>query len=318
MPSYNIGSLFAGIGGIDRGFQDAGFKIKWSNEIDKKACKTFSVNFSHKMYSGDIKNLIVANLSKVDVLTAGFPCQPFSIAGYRKGLMDERGGAIFFQMMRIIKGLKPRVIFLENVKNLTTHDKGRTLKIIMEALIEAGYQSPKYAILNTCEYSQLPQNRERLFIVGFKYKKDQVRFNFPEKEKKQKTIKQLLETKIPEKFYYDQLGSKIFPTLQKAITRVDTCYQWRRKYVRENKSNMCPTLTANMGTGGHNVPLILDKGRIRKLTPKECAKFQGFPKDFILPENMTNSDLYKQIGNSVSVPVVTRIAHNILEAISNS
>lgn len=317
---FKVGSLFAGIGGIDLGFKDAGFNPTWANELDSEACNTFSVNFENtEMFGGDIKDLIISDLPKVDVLTAGFPCQPFSIAGYRKGFEDERGGDIFSQLMRIIRGLKPRVVFLENVKNLASHDNGRTLEFIINALEGEGAKlnvaTPQ--VLNTSEYSELPQNRERLFIVAFKYKKDLKKFRYPEKVKNQKTIKQLLEKKIPENFFYDQMGSKIFPALQKAIIKTDTCYQWRRKYVRENKSNVCPTLTANMGTGGHNVPLILDNDRIRKLTPKECSRFQGFPKDYKFPDKMANSALYKQIGNSVSVPVVTSIATNIRKAISN-
>ena len=309
LKKYKVGSLFAGIGGIDLGFQNAGFEIKWANEIDKRACETYSNNFKHKIICEDIKNLNSKDLSKVDILTAGFPCQPFSIAGYRKGLDDERGGVIFFELMRIVEDIKPRVLFLENVKNLKSHDEGKTFNFIIKAIEKLGYKI-KYSILNACEYSGIPQNRERIYIVCFKNEKDFDNFNFPKKESKKLSIQDFLDQKISKEFYYNK--SKLYPLLKKEITKKNTCYQWRRKYVRENKSNLCPTLTANMGTGGHNVPLILDDKDIRKLTPRECARLQGFPDNFIFPSNMANSSIYKQIGNSVSVPVINKIAKNIL------
>jgi DNA (cytosine-5)-methyltransferase 1 len=139
-----------------------------------------------------------------------------------------------------------------------------------------------------------------------------MRFQFPLKEVKRKSITSILENNVADSFYYEK--SKMYPLLKEAMNNRNTCYQWRRHYVRENKSNLCPTLTANMGTGGHNVPLILDDKGIRKLTPRECARLQGFPDDFAFPE-YGNAVLYKQLGNSVSVPVVEKIAKNILLAL---
>ena len=199
MTQYKIASLFAGIGGIDSGFEQVGFSVKWANEIDKKACETYSLNFNHKMIYDDIKNLKTKNLPKVDILTAGFPCQPFSIAGYRKGLNDDRGGAIFFELMRIVKDLKPRIFFLENVKNLKSHDEGKTFDYIIKTIEDQGYKI-KHSILNTCEYSDIPQNRERIYIVCFKNNKDCNNFNFPNKQNNKLSIQDFLDKKYPKNF----------------------------------------------------------------------------------------------------------------------
>ena len=258
-------------------------------------------NFNHDIYHCDIKKLKLPQ--RVDVIVAGFPCQAFSVAGYRNGLNDERG-AIFFDMMKIIRKIKPKVILLENVKNLTTHSQGQTIQIILKEIEKAGYVV-KYDVLNTCKYSNIPQNRERVYIVGFQDVKLLNKFKFPQKIKSTLSIQDLLEKNVEDYFYYK--NTKYNNELEKIITNRNTCYQWRRKYVRENKSNMCPTLTANMGTGGHNVPLILDDKGIRKLTPRECFRFQGFPENFKLPK-IAKSKLYKQAGNSVSVPIINRIA----------
>lgn len=305
---YKVGSLFAGIGGIELGFIKAGFKISWANEIDKNACITYKRNFNHILYNDDMRNLNPNELGNIDVLVGGFPCQAFSIAGYQKGFNDDRGN-IFFDIMRYINTLKPKVVFLENVKNLASHDGGNTYKIIQKELQDAGYHI-RTNILNTYEYSDVAQNRERIYIVCFRDKKMSECFKFPKKtNKKPKNIREFLDKNADEKFYYKK--SKYYEELKANMTNPNTIYQWRRVYVRENKSGLCPTLTANMGTGGHNVPLVLDESNeIRKLTPRECARFQGFDDSFVLP-NLPNSALYKQIGNSVSVPVIGLIAKEI-------
>jgi DNA (cytosine-5)-methyltransferase 1 len=162
------------------------------------------------------------------------------------------------------------------------------------------------------EYGNLPQNRERIYIVGFLSEKEADKFVFPKKIKLTKTINDcLIKEKVEDKYYYN--GKPLYEKLKDDVIKRDTVYQWRRKYVRENKSNVCPTLTANMGTGGHNVPIIKDDYGIRKLTPRECANLQGFPKEYILPE-IADSQLYKQLGNSVSIPVIERIAKQIKKA----
>ncbi len=311
---YTVGELFAGIGGIGLGFKNAGFILSWANEIDAKACHTYRKNFTHLLINEDMTKVNPESLPQVDILTGGFPCQAFSIAGYRKGFKDERGN-LFFDILRYIETIKPRVVFLENVKNLASHDNGNTFAVIQEKLKNAGYYI-KSQVMNTSQYSSIPQNRERIYIVCFKNKNDFNNFKFPEKINKINSITQYLDQHADEHFYYTK--AKMYNQLKNVITNPNKIYQWRRQYVRENKSFLCPTLTANMGTGGHNVPLIIDNKDIRKLTPRECARFQGFPDTYILPTDLPNSALYKQIGNSVSVPIIFAIAKNIKEALDSS
>jgi DNA (cytosine-5)-methyltransferase 1 len=307
---YTVGGLFGGIGGIELGFQKAGFNILWANEIDKNAAITYRANHKHKLFLKDLKDLETSEVDKIDILTGGFPCQAFSIAGYRKGFKDDRGN-MFFEILRFIDDLKPKIIFLENVKNLQTHDNGNTFNVIKSELENRGYLL-KYKVLNSSEYGNIPQNRERIYIVGFLNKIHYERFEFPKPIKLTKKIKDFIDTETEENFYYTH--SKYYNQLKAEMINKNTIYQWRRVYVRENKNNLCPTLTANMGTGGHNVPLIIDNKDIRKLTPRECARFQGYDETFILP-NIANSHLYKQIGNSVTVRVIELIANNIKKAI---
>lgn len=319
MDEYAVGSMFAGIGGICLGFKEAGAKIAWANEIDPNACETYRLNFDGAPYlvEADIHNVSPDSETRLDIIVAGFPCQAFSIAGYRKGFEDTRG-TLFFEVLRIVKEKKPRTIFLENVKNLMTHDQGRTYNVIRSCLEEEGY-TVKERVMNTMEYGGIPQNRERIYVVAFKNRNDGTCpemdvFEFPEPLKLSKGIHDIIDIhdKKADSFYYSETH-KYYDELNASMNNPDTVYQWRRVYVRENKSNVCPTLTANMGTGGHNVPLIRDDFGIRKLTPEECLRFQGFPEWFIFPK-MANSHKYKQAGNSVSVPVIKRIAENIISA----
>jgi len=308
--TFKVGGLFGGIGGIELGFKKAGFEISWANEIDKNASITYRMNHEHKLFERDLKLLSTQEVEKIDILTAGFPCQAFSVAGYRKGFDDDRGN-MFFEILRFIDDLSPKIIFLENVKNLQTHDNGNTFKVIISQLEGKGYKL-KYKVLNSAEYGNTPQNRERIYIVGFLDKKYYEKFEFPKPKKLIKTVTDLIEQETEEKFYYT--NSKYYEQLKREMINKDSVYQWRRVYVRENKSKLCPTLTANMGTGGHNVPLVMDKKDIRKLTPRECARFQGYEDSFILP-NIALSHLYKQIGNSVTVSVIESIAKNIYKAL---
>lgn len=312
-----VAGFFTGVGGIELGFEKAGFDVIWSNEIDKNAAKTFSLNHKNKLVLDDINNVLSEDVPDVDVIVGGFPCQAFSVAGYRRGFEDERG-EIFFQLARIIKAKLPRVIFIENVKNLLSHDKGKTFSIIKASLEDYGYKL-KVNILNASEYGNIPQNRERIYIVGFREQEDFDNFELIEKIDLSTKISDIVDynEKVDDRFYYDD-RYKFYADIKESITNRNSIYQWRRVYVRENKSGLCPTLTANMGTGGHNVPLVLTKYGIRKLTPRECFKFQGYPIDFKLPENMAISHLYKQAGNSVVVPVIERIARNILTAVEKT
>ena len=304
--------LFAGIGGIRLGFEEAGFTTVFSNDFEPKCKETYDLNFKDsKLVVEDIRKIGIDDLPEFDFLLGGFPCQAFSIAGYRKGFNDEKGrGNLFFDIARIIEARKPEGFLRENVKNLKGHDGGKTFKIIEEALIDLGYHL-KVKVLNSMEYGNIPQNRERIYIVGFKNKKYSDNFRFPEPVKLTKSVIDLLEQDVPEKYFYN--GKPLYERIKDFVTEEGKVYQWRRKYVRENKKGVCPTLTANMGMGGHNVPIIKVKKGIRKLTPLECARIQGFPKSFKLP-NIADSALYKQVGNSVSVPVIKAIAKQMKKA----
>jgi len=313
---YNVAAFFSGVGGIELGFEKTNkFRVVYANEIDKNARITYKLNFPnvfldprdiHEVKPEEIKE------EKLDVIVGGFPCQAFSIAGYRKGFEDERGD-LFFELLRIIKNKKPRAIFLENVKNMVTHDHGNTFKVIKEALTENNYYI-KWKVLNGKDYGNIPQNRERIYIVGFLEKESYDKFEFPNEIKLETKLSDIIDFDIKEKeiYYYRDGKQPFYDKLKDEITSQNTVYQWRRQYVRENKSGVIPALTANMGTGGHNVPLICtSSGEIRKLTPKETFNAQGYPKDYKLPEDVSNGQLYKQAGNSVVVPVIARIAENI-------
>lgn len=298
--------LFAGIGGIRLGFSQAfgeNIEFVFSSEIDKYACQTYATNFGD-IPNGDITQIDEKDIPKHDIVLAGFPCQAFSIAGKRLGFEDTRG-TLFFDVARIIKHHKPKVVFLENVKGFVNHDKGNTFRVVKETLEELGYKV--YAeVLNAKDFG-VPQNRERIYIVAFL--DETIEFEFPKSCKLQTKIADMLDGKVATKYYYNE--KPLFDRIKDDIVNENSIYQWRRQYVRENKSGVCPTLTANMGTGGHNVPIIKDKNGIRKLTPRECANFQGFPKNFILPTTLVDSQLYKQCGNSVVVGVIEKIAKSI-------
>lgn len=326
MKKYRMASLFAGIGGVDYGFEQAGVEPIWANEIDKYCAITFNTNHKKiKLVVDDICNIRGSDIPKIDILSAGFPCQPFSIAGYRKGFEDDRGN-MFHQIMRLVDEMescnnKPRILFLENVKNLKTHDNGYTFEVIKNELEKRKY-IVKEKILNTCEYGNVPQNRERIFIVCFLNLEDSKNFdwkNIP-KIKLSNTIDKVIDwnADVSKKYLYEK-DKKCYELLKENIKDHNTIYQFRRVYVRANKNNVCPTLTANMGMGGHNVPLILDKkNRIRKLLPRECLLLQGFPKDMIIPNELCDSRVYKQAGNAVSVPVVKRVAKEIINAMKET
>ncbi len=309
-------SFFAGVGGIDIGFESTGkFKVIYANEIDVYPVKTYEANSDLKVDCRDINNVKVEEIPNFDVMLAGFPCQAFSVAGYRKGFDDEKGrGTLFFELVRIIKAKQPQIVFLENVKNLVGHDEGNTFLTICEELKKENYYV-KYKVLNAMEYGNLPQNRERIYIVAFKDMEAYEKFEFPMPIPLTKRLSDIIdfETKLEEKYYYTEGKYKgdIYEKLVEAMDDENAIYQWRRKYVRKNKSGVVPTLTANQGEGGHNVCLIKSKHGIRKMTPQECFNTQGFPQDFKLPEDMRDSRLYKQAGNSVCVSVIQRIAEEI-------
>jgi DNA (cytosine-5)-methyltransferase 1 len=315
--TFKFIDLFAGIGGFRLALQNVGGKCVYTSEWNTDAQKTYRANFGEVPFGDITKEKIKSYIpDNFDVLCAGFPCQAFSIAGYQKGFADTRG-TLFFDIEQVIEKHKPKVIFLENVKNLLSHDNGNTFKIIIDTLENKHGYKVYFKVLNSMKHGNVPQNRERIFIVAFdpKQVKNYDNFTFPDEIKLTKTIHDFLEQgKQADNLYYKK-EHQYYPELEKSMVSKDTVYQWRRVYARENKSNVCPTLTANMGAGGHNVPLILDDFGIRKLTPKECFAFQGYPIDkYILP-NIANSKLYMQAGNSVTTSLIERISNEIVKTI---
>ena len=302
--------LFAGVGGIRLGFETADFKTVFANDFDKNCKKTYDLNFDEpKLFVEDVWKIDIEKLPEFDILLGGFPCQAFSIAGYRKGFRDDKGrGNLFFRIAEIIEERKPKAVLLENVKNLKGHDKGKTFRIIKETLEKLGYHV-KAEILNSMTHGNIPQNRERIFIAGFLDREKTQAFAFPEPVKLTRNFRELVAEEAYDKYYYNE--KPLYEKIRKDINSEHTVYQWRRKYVRANKKGVCPTLTANMGRGGHNVPIIKNSRGIRKLTPRECFLLQGFPKWFKLPDTLSDSELYHQAGNSVAVPIIQRIAENI-------
>ncbi len=312
-------SFFAGVGGIDKGFeQNDLFEIVYANEFDPYPVRTYELNSRIKVDCRDIHEVESSEIPDFDVMLAGFPCQAFSIAGYQKGFDDEKGrGTLFFELLRIIKEKEPEIVFLENVKNLVGHDNGNTFRVILKALKEEGYLVNPM-VMNAMEYGNVPQNRERIYIVCFKDSEVHKNFDFPFPIPLTTKLSDIIDfnSKIDEKYYYTpgKYKGDIYEKLEEEMDDANAIYQWRRKYVRKNKSGVVPTLTANQGEGGHNVCLIKTKYGIRKMTPHECFNAQGFSKDFKLPEDMSDSRLYKQAGNSVCVSVIKRIADSIEEA----
>ena len=309
MDKLKVASMFAGIGGICLGFKQAGFEIVWANEKDKDACKTYRANFGDKyLVEDDIKNIGPNTLPDFDILTAGFPCQPFSIAGRKQGFKDKRGN-LFFEIARIIDVKRPKVVFLENVKNLEEHDNGKTFLVIYNTLAQFGY-GVRYKVLNGKDYG-LPQNRERIFIIGFLDDWQCNTYKYPEPIKSPESIFELInihEKKHPF-YYYDK--SPYYDILNRAIVDKTKIYKLTDYGVRKSKTSICPTLTANMGTFPDRVPIIKDDYSIRKLMPSECLLIQGFPADFKFPKDISIDSAYKQVGNSVCVPLIKMLAEQL-------
>ena len=308
--------LFAGTGGFTLALETNNkFKCVFANDMIVCSKQIYELNNSnHKFVLKDLNTINVTDIPQHDILCGGFPCQPFSIAGDKNGFNDKRSN-VFWKIIEILKIHKPRIIILENVKNLKSHDKGKTYKIIETKLQEIGYYIKTY-ILDTNKITNIPQHRERIYILGFrdKEKYDKFNFNFPKQE--QGKICDMLEKSVDDKYYYSD-RFRVFGEIKKGITKnisENILYQYRRYYVRENKSNCCPTLTANMGGGGHNVPLLKDDKGIRKLTPRECFNLQGFSINYKLP-NVCDSELYKLAGNAISVPVLKLIVSKLEEII---
>ena len=310
--SMKICSLFSGIGGIDLGFLQAGYEIVWANEIDKCASDTYKHNLGdNSIVVGDIKNIETNNIPDFDVLAAGFPCQSFSTAGKQRGFDDSRGN-LFFQVVRVVAAKKPKVIFLENVENLIEHDDGKSFLTVYNALAPLGY-SFKYKVLEPYQYGNVPQKRARVFIVGFSDDELCSRFSFPEQVELTTNLKTLFDRSVKHSdcYYYESMNP-YYEELKQLVVRKDCVYRIYDFGISKKSYPICPTLTAYMETCRHErVPIILDDYGIRRLTPYECLKLQGFPVDYKFAPGTPMRKAYKQVGNSVCVPVIIRIAEQI-------
>jgi len=299
--------LFAGIGGIRLGFQkvfDSKASFVFSSEIDKYAQKTYYENFKD-LPKGDITQIDEKEIPKFDILLAGFPCQPFSNAGLKKGFNDTRG-TLFFDIARIVKYHKPKVVFLENVKGFKNHDKGNTFKVVKNTLEDMGYKV--YAqVLNARDFG-VPQNRERIYIVAFL---DQnVNFEFPNGTNQDTKLGTILSKTVDEKY---TISDKLWAGHQRRKKEHKAKGNGFGYSMFNHNSKYTSTISARYYKDGSEILIEQEGKNPRKLTPREAARLQGFPEEFKIPVSDTQS--YKQFGNSVAVPVIEAIAKNILKVI---
>ncbi len=314
-PKFKFIDLFAGIGGVRLAFQNLGGKCVFTSEWDTYAKKTYEANFGEVPF-GDITKISEKEIPDHDILLGGFPCQPFSLAGVSKknslgrahGFMDKTQGTLFFDIARIIKSKKPKAFMLENVKNLVSHDKGKTFEVIKNTLTELGY-SLHFKVLDSRHY--VPQHRERIIIVGFKKSiyKGKETFQFPSPQNKIFSINEILEPVVDKKYC---LSDKLWDYLQR--------YSEKHKalgngfgYGLTNLEGIARTLSARYYKDGAEILIPRRNGNPRRLTPRECARLQGFPKEFIIP--VSDNQAYKQFGNSVTVPLIQAVGKSILIAL---
>lgn len=319
---YKSIDLFAGIGGIRLGFEQAfqdEIKTVFVSEWDNKAVETYKANFKcNKNIVGDITKVDEKEIPKHDILLAGFPCQAFSLAGRQKGFEDARG-TLFFDVARIVKYHKPKVVFCENVKNLVNHDRGRTFRVIKNILDELGYQV-FYKVLNSKDFG-VPQNRERIYIVAFRSDIAPLSFDFPRSSGRQTLIKDIIEENVVSSKYY--LSTTYLESLKRHKERHMAKGNGFGYEIRDNESIAGAIVCGGMGRERNLIvdnrltdfkPVTHIKGEvnkefIRKMTPREWARLQGFPDEFKFV--VADTHLYKQFGNSVTVPVIKAIAKKI-------
>lgn len=323
LSKYRFIDLFAGIGGFHIALSSFGAKCVFASEWDKYAATTYEENFGFKP-SGDITEINEKDIPEHDILCAGFPCQSFSISGKQKGFDDIRG-SLFFDIARIVEFHQPKVVFLENVKNLVNHDEGRSLKVIIETLEQLNY-TVFSKVLNSSNFG-LPQNRERIYIVAFSKTIDSNDFFFPKALNESNCVEDILEENPVEVKFIERNDIEIYKnyTLQNSlfgkeylnkplqIGKVNKGGQGERIY---HPHGHAITLSAHGGGIGAKTGLYLINGKIRKLSPRECARVQGFPDDFII--NKSNSQAYKQFGNAVSINVLQKIILEIQKKISKN
>lgn len=310
LSNTKVIDLFAGIGGFHLAFNSFGAKIVYACEWDKDAATVYEDNFGLKP-GGDITKINEKDIPCHDILCAGFPCQAFSISGNQKGFEDSRG-TLFFDVARIAKKKKPKIIFLENVKNLVRHDNGRTYAIIKKVLNDIGYDVFD-AILDSADYGY-PQSRKRIYILCFRKDLGVTTFSFPQPSKKHKYVEDIIISNPSEK-YTIKRSDIIFNDVKEINTNkplrigiVNKGGQGERIYSTKGKAI---TLSAYGGGVGSKTGLYLVNGKIRKLTPRECARLQGFPDSFKIAAKDTIA--YRQFGNSVVVDMLQQIIEKLTE-----
>ncbi len=306
--TYTVASMFSGIGGIDLAFEQAGFKVIWANEIDKYACRTYRLNFGEEyLVEGDIQTISVDTIPDFDILIAGFPCQAFSSVGLKKGFEDPRGN-LFFETARVIASKKPKIIFFENVANLLKHDHGNTFETICNTMQELGYYIT-YKVMNASDYG-IPQQRNRIYIIASTDKNISDKFEFPLERPLEKDAFAFFDKeKQDDKYYMD--NHKKWDEMMEYMTDKHRIYRFTDWGMSKGRDGICPTLLAAMGSPYERIPFFFDDYSVRKITQIEAARLQGFPSSFIFPIKKTPKQVYKQIGNSVCVPIVKEIADKI-------
>ena len=301
--SFKFIDLFAGVGGIRIAFEEIGGECVFSSEWDKYSQITYEANFGEKPH-GDITQIETSEIPKHDVLLGGFPCQPFSNAGLKRGFEDTRG-TLFFDVARIVADKQPSVVLLENVKGFANHDKGKTLQVVTETLEDLGY-NVFYKVLNARDFG-VPQNRERIFIVGLhKRKLGSIGFSFPKPLKKKTKLGQILEKNVDEKY---TLSNKLWTGHKRRLKEHRARGNGFGYSLFNEESEYTSTISARYYKDGSEI-LVEQLGKNpRKLTPREAARLQGFPEKFVIP--VSDVQAYKQFGNSVAVPVLRAIAKEI-------
>ena len=296
--------LFAGIGGMRLAFKKNGGTCVFSSEWDKFAQQTYSENF-HETPAGDIRSIKESDIPPHDILLAGFPCQPFSHAGLKMGFEDTRG-TLFFDIARIIKFHKPKLVLLENVKGFLSHDKGNTFKVVKATLEDLGYEVHSQ-VLNAKDFG-LPQNRERIYIVGINRKRtNSVPFTFPRSPKKQTFVGEILEKSVPEKY---TISDRLWSGHQRRLEEHRARGNGFGYSIFNSKSTHTSTISARYYKDGSEILIAQRNKNPRKITPREAARLQGFPESFRIP--VSDAQAYRQFGNSVAVPVVSAIAKRMV------
>lgn len=299
--------LFAGIGGIRIPFSELGAECVFSSEWDKHAQLTYQANHGH-LPNGDITQIEASEIPAFDILLAGFPCQPFSNAGHKKGFEDTRG-TLFFDICRIAEHHKPKVMLLENVKGFKSHNKGQTFEVVSQALNDLGY-SIYHKVLNARDFG-LPQNRERIFIIAFlnEYFEHQEGFNFPVSSGKPTFVKDVLDKEVESKY---TISDRLWEGHQRRKEEHKAKGNGFGYSLFSPESHYTSTISARYYKDGSEILIEQDGKNPRKLTPREACRLQGFPENFKLPNSSVQA--YKQFGNSVPVPVVRAIAKKIAQS----